>query len=166
MRSICAFLLPALVVACTSLHPPTHSGSPVATDQTPTDRYEAYRVALDRAKTIDEVLPLTSEAVREQMAKSPPEYRKALLGDMQQRTCDDLRVLEENVSGDVASLTVEGVCIVDPMRSARVFGHGKVILLREKGAWRVDDEVWTLEGEDTSGLTPRDWKKASTTKKW
>jgi hypothetical protein len=157
MRSLVALPIMLLLAGCTTTHPPTRSGSAVAKEQTPTERYEAYRVALERAEAMEEVLPLTSKAVRVEMSKRPPTYRKALLGDMQIRKVEWMRVLEERVFGDTASLSVEGVQVVDPMRGVRGFGKGRVVLLREEGAWRVDDETWTLEGDDTSGLTPRDW---------
>jgi len=157
MRNLVALSLTLLFAGCATTHPPTRSGSMLAKDQTPTERYEAYRTALEKAESLEELLPLTSTAVRVEMSKRPPSYRKALLSDMKTRKVEWMRVLEEQVSGDTASLSVEGVQVVDPMRGLRGFGKGKVVLLREDGAWRVDDETWTLEGEDTSGITPRDW---------
>ena len=151
-----ALISASLSIGC-AVHAPTRSGSPLAGEQTPTERYEAYRSTLDHARTLDEVLPLTSDAVRDEMAKRPRSLQRALLADMQMRKIEWMRVTSEEISGDTATLNVEGVQVVDPMRGARGFGHAKVVLLREKGAWRVDDETWTLEGEDTSGITPRDW---------
>jgi hypothetical protein len=166
LLSLVAFCgLAPLTVACTSLHPPTFSGSSVPTEQTPTERYEAYRLTLDHAQTIDELLPLTSDAVRDEMAKRPAKFQKALLADLQQRKVAWLRVIDEQISGDTAVLRVEGAAVVDPSRGVSSLGTAKVILFREHGAWRIDEETWMLEGHDTTGITPRDWAAAST-KKW
>ena len=146
----------SLTTACAT-NLPTRSGSVRATEQTPTERYEAYRATLDHAQVLEEVLPLTSDAVRSETAKRPPSYRKALLADLQLRKVDSLRVLEERVSGGVAFLSVESRTVIDPSRGTRGLGKGKVVLLREEGTWRVDEETWTIEGEDSSGITPRDW---------
>ena len=144
------------VVGCAS-NLPTRSGSTSAAEQTPTERYESYRAALEHAQTLDELLPMTSAAVREEMAKRPPSYRQALLSDLQRRKLEWLRVVEQRVTGDTAYLVVQGEQVVDPSRGLRGVGIAKVVLLREAGAWRVDDETWTLAGEDTTGITPRDW---------
>ncbi len=158
MRVLLAIALSLpLLASCATTHPPTRSGSHHASEQTPTERYEGYRSALVHAESLEELLPWTSKAVRVEMSKRPPSYRKALLADLQQRKVEDLRVTEEQISGTVATLSVEGWHVVDPSMGTRGFGKGKVILFREEGAWRVDDETWTLEGEDTTGITPRDW---------
>jgi hypothetical protein len=77
-----------------------------------------------------------------------------------------MRVLDEDVSGDTAVLRVEGAAVVDPSRGTTSAGTAKVTLLHEHGVWRIDDETWTLEGHDTTGITPRDWAAAPTKKKW
>lgn len=150
-----------MLVACATTHPPTRSGSKVAAEQTPTERYEAYRSALAQASTLEELLPHTSKAVRDEMAKRPPSYRRALLSDLKLRSAEWLRVNEEDITGAQAFLTVEGRHVVDPTAGTLSYGRGKVTLLHEDGAWRVDEEIWTLEGTDTSGITPRNWKQSS-----
>jgi hypothetical protein len=161
LAHLAALSLAVLLASGCAANLPTRSGSVQASVQTPTERYETYRAALDKAHSLEELLPLTSEAVREEMAKTTPAYRKALLSDMQLRKLEWLRVVEEQVSGDVALLIVEGEQVVDPLRGTRGLGKAKVILLREEGIWRVDDETWRLAGEDTTGITPRDWGSAT-----
>ncbi|MBI2390633.1 MAG: hypothetical protein HYV09_13670 [Deltaproteobacteria bacterium] len=150
----------ALPLGCASgapSRPPLRTGSPLATAQSPTERYERFRAALATATTLDELLPFTSRAVRDETAKRPEPFKRALLADLRARTVDGLRVTEERVDGRVAKLRVEGVRVVDPARGTRAFGAAKVVLLHEDGAWRVDDEVWTTEGRDESELGPRSW---------
>jgi hypothetical protein len=159
MRALIATLTLSCLAGCAATSP-TRSHSLHAADQTPTERYEAYRTTLEHAEVLEEVLFLSTDAVRLEMAKTQPEYRKALLADMQQRPIQGLDVVEQVVSGDQAWLTVQGIGVVDPLRGLRTFGKGKVSLLREHGIWQVDEETWYLEGEDTSGITPRDWAVA------
>src|SRR5438067_2499609 len=119
MQTIRALGLSVLLSVCASgcaSNLPTRSGSTSAAEQTPTERYETYRAALEHAQTLDELLPMTSTAVREEMAKRPPTYRKALLADLQLRKLEWLRVVEQRVSGDTAYLVVQGEQVVDPLR--------------------------------------------------
>jgi hypothetical protein len=166
MRVLALLSVPVLALACTSLHPPTFSGSSVPSEQTPTERYEAYRSTLDHAQTLDDLLPLTSDEVRDEMAKRPPKFQKALLADLQQRKVEWMRVIDEEIAGDTATLRVEGAAVVDPSRGVSSLGTAKVTLLRERGAWRVDEETWMLEGHDTTGITPRDWAATPKKKPW
>lgn len=142
-------------------NPPTRTGSSVASVQSPTERYESYRAALAKAAALEELLPLTSHAVRDEMAKRPPAYRKAILKDLQSRDGGDLRVVDERVDGDVATLTVEGTQVVDAARGLRSHGRASVVLLRQDGAWRVDEEIWTLEGDSRGELGPAGWAAPS-----
>lgn len=150
----------ASLLGCAA-HPPTRTGSAVASVQSPTERYESYRAALARAEQLEELLPLTSSGVRDEMAKRPPAYRKAILNDLKARDGGDLRVVDERVDGDVATLTVEGTQVVDPARGVRSRGRASVVLLRQEGAWRVDEEIWTLEGDGHGELGPSGWAAPS-----
>ncbi len=144
-------------------HLPTRTGSAVATLQSPTERYEAFRTTLDKAEALEELLPLTSSAVRDEMAKRPPAYRQAMLAELKTRGLGQYRVIAERVDGDVAWLTVEGTNLVDPEHDVRSHARGSVVLLRQEGAWRVDDEVWTLEGDSQGELGPQGWSKPQQT---
>jgi hypothetical protein len=146
---------------CATTHLPTRTGSAVATAQSPTERYEFFRAALDKAEALEELLPLTSSAVRDEMTRRPPAYRKAILADLKTRGLGQFRVVAERIDGDVAWLTVEGTNLVDPEHNVRSHARGSVVLLRQDGAWRVDDEVWTLEGDSQGELGPQGWSKAS-----
>jgi hypothetical protein len=162
-----AFGVPASLAGCAA-HLPTRTGSAVATVQSPTERYESFRAALDKADALEELLPLTSSAVRDEMSKRPPAYRKAILADLKTRGLGQFRVVAERIDGDVAWLTVEGTNLVDVEHDVRSHARGSVVLLRQDGAWRVDDEVWTLEGDSQGELGPQGWSKpsvASTTKR-
>ena len=147
----------SLVGGCATLHSPQRTGSTNATEQSPTERYEAFRATLVHAKTLHALLPFTTEAVRLEMSKRPPSYHAALLADLQRRKVDWLRVVDEEVSGEVASLAVEGAGVVDPAKGTHGLGRAKVVLLREGGVWRIDEETWALDGDDSTGITPRDW---------
>jgi len=157
MRPLALLAIIPLLGAC-AVHPPTRSGSATVSEQTPTERYETYRAALARASTIDELYPLTSKAVRDEMDKRPETYRRSLLADLQARRATWLRVVDERVSGAHARLTVEGEQVVDPNTGKKSLGRARVLLVREEGAWRIDEEIWTLEGDDSTGVTPSAWK--------
>jgi hypothetical protein len=163
MRSIYVIALVPLLAAC-AIHPPTRSGSAIVAEQTPTERYEAYRAALAHASRLEELYPLTSEAVREEMAKRPEAFRSALLVDLQARRAEWLRVVDERVVGNNARLSVEGEQIVDPSKGTRSFGRARVLLVREGSTWRIDEEIWTLQGTDSSEIVPRAWSSKSPTK--
>jgi hypothetical protein len=144
MRPLALLAILPLLGAC-AMNPPTRSGSAVVSEQTPTERYEAYRAALTYASSLEELYPLTSKAVRDEMAKRPDDLRRSLLADLQARRASWLRVVDERVSGANARLTVEGEQIVDPSKGTKSFGHARVLLVREDGAWKIDEEVWTLK---------------------
>jgi hypothetical protein len=144
MRPLALLALVSLLGAC-AVHPPTRSGSAVVSQQTPTERYEAYRTALTYATSLEDLYPLTSKAVRDEMAKRPEDMRRSLLADLQARRASWLRVVDEHVAGANASLTVEGEQVVDPTRGTSSFGRARVLLVHEDGAWKVDEEIWTLE---------------------
>jgi len=156
------FRAAALALSCAALfacapNVPARSGSSVATEQTPTERYETYRSTLARAWSLDQLLPLTSRAVRDETDKRPESFRKALLADLQARKVAHLRVVEERVDGDHATLMVDAVTVIDPATKTRGPGRATVRLVRENGVWCVDEEVWTIEGKDGSGITPSGW---------
>lgn len=151
----------ALAFACAPIacahDVPTRSGSAVAREQTPTERYEQFRVRLARADSLDELLPLTSAAVRDETDKRPESFRKALLVDLKAREVEHLRVVEERFEGDRATLRVEATVVIDPERKTRGPARATVKLVREGGVWFVDEESWIIEGKDATGITPKGW---------
>ncbi len=153
MRSFAIPVLVSLLAAC-GVHPPTRTGSAIVSEQSPTERYEEYRAALARASTLEELYPLTTKAVRDEMAKRPESFRRSLLAELQLRRGTWLRVVDERVAGAHARLSVEGEQIVDPGKGTRSLGRARVLLVREDSTWRIDEEIWTLEGDDSTALTP------------
>lgn len=100
--------------------------------------YLAYRVAFDRATSIDELLPWVATGRREQIAKAPASERKeafAMIKMFDDRT--DVKVVKETPSAGGAELQVEGISA-----ESRAKATGVITLVKEGAAWRIERESW------------------------
>lgn len=100
--------------------------------------YLAYRVAFEKAKSIDELLPWIANVRREQIANAPAQEKKD--GFEMIKTFDtyrDIKVVSEKPTANGAELQVEAVS-----GEARQKATGNISLVKEGGAWKIDTESW------------------------
>jgi hypothetical protein len=108
-----------------------------STYETAGEFYLAYRVAFDKAKTIEELAPWLSKARRDEIAKETPDDRAEmfeLIKMFDDRT--NITVLKQTKTATGVELHVEGVS-ADKSKSP-----GVVALVKEGTAWRIDRESW------------------------
>jgi glucan biosynthesis protein len=111
---------------------------PAASYRNGSEFYLAYRVAFDKATSIDELLPWVAKERREVIAKAPAEERKE--GFDMMKMFDDRRsvtVVKETPSATGAELQVEGISAESQAKAT-----GVITLVKEDGAWRIVRESW------------------------
>lgn len=111
---------------------------PAATYKSGGEFYLAYRVAFDKAKSIDELLPWVAKGRAEQIAKSPADERKEafeMIKMFDDRT--NVKVVKETPSANGAELQVEGVSAESKGKAT-----GVITLVKEGGAWKIERESW------------------------
>jgi hypothetical protein len=129
-------VLPALSLAL--LGAPACGGStPPATETSaarrPSDAYADYIAAISNASTLREVLPLVSAAARKRLATDLETLKaKAPAGR--------LKIIDEQLQGERATVTVSAT-LQDQTGKERP-ATGTVVLVREDGGWKVDQESW------------------------
>jgi hypothetical protein len=123
----------ALAVLCGSLA----WTSLAAPDKTPTQSCLDYYAALQKAKTVDEVLPYLSAEFRSMIESQPKSERPVWLGRLRDGVPPkDLKITKETIDGDKCILEGTGT-------SAKGNAlHGKIVLVKEGGAWKFDEEAW------------------------
>jgi hypothetical protein len=107
--------------------------------QTASQFYLKYRAALEKAKTVDDVLPYLAKENRGQIEKTPAADRAKmfeLIKMMSNQT--GVKVLKEERAADGSvTLAVEGVD-ADKKKNT-----GKVTIMKEGGEWKVGKESWS-----------------------
>lgn len=106
---------------------------------TPTGAYNAYRAALAKASSYDDILPFIEPKGRAMVEAMPAERRAAMFGLMKKfaGTFTDVAVTGETVTGDTAVLALSGK---DPKGQPAT---GTVPMSRHDGAWKVGTENWS-----------------------
>jgi hypothetical protein len=112
---------------------------PAATYKNGAEFYLAYRVAFDKATSIDELLPWVAKGRREQISKAPASERKEAFAMI--KMFDDrigVKVVSETPSAlGGAELQVEGISA-----ESRAKATGVITLVKEDGAWKIERENW------------------------
>jgi hypothetical protein len=105
--------------------------------KTPTQAYSDYREAVLKATTLSEILPHVSKAYRGMLESRPKKDQPVWLERLKETAnMKDLKITKETIDGD--KCTLEGTAT-----SARGNAlKGKVSLVREGGAWKLDEEGW------------------------
>jgi hypothetical protein len=114
------------------------AAQPDAPYKTGGEFYLAYRVAFDRATSIDELLPWVAKGRRDQIGKAPASERKEafeMIKMFDDRT--NVTVVKETPSASGAELQVEGISA-----ESRTKATGVITLVKEGGAWRIERENW------------------------
>lgn len=114
---------------------------PAASYKTGAEFYLAYRAAFAKAKTIDEILPWMAKARLTQVNQTPAAERAKMFEMI--KMMDDhtnVKVLKETPKGAGAELQVEAMSGESKKKAT-----GVITLIKEGGAWRLDQESWKGE---------------------
>ena len=115
------------------------ASSPVTGEQakSPTQAFLDYHAAVLKAQTLSEVLPYLSAEYRGMLESRPKKDHPVWLERLKETAnVKDLKIGKDTITGD--KCTLEGTAT-----SARGNAvHGKVNLVREGGAWKLDEEFW------------------------
>ena len=111
----------------------------LSAQSTPTETYNAYRAALAKASSYDDILPFMEPKGRAMVEGMPVERRAAMFGLMKKfaGTFTDVAVTGETITGDTAVLALSGK---DPKGQPAT---GTVPMSRHDGAWKVGTENWS-----------------------
>lgn len=113
------------------------ASSLLAQAKTPTQTYLDYHDAVAKAKTLDEVMPYLSAMYRSMLESRPKEDRPKWLGNLKDGDAvTDLKITKETVNGDKSTVEATGISAHgNPV-------HGKIILVKEGDAWKIDSTAW------------------------
>ncbi len=138
MRAVQIAVRASLVLALVFTAYPLASAQPAASYKTGGDFYLAYRVAFDKATSIDELLPWVAKGRREQIAKAPADEKKEGF-DMIKMFDDriDIKVVKETPSAAGVELQVEGISAETKAKAT-----GVIALVKEEGVWKIERENW------------------------
>jgi hypothetical protein len=127
------FVIVSLLLACTA-------GIAIAQQpQTASQFYMKYRVAFDKAKTIEEILPFMAKENRAQ-AEATPAADRAKMFEMvkMMNNLTGVKVVKEDRAADGSvTLMVEGI---DEEKKKNT---GKVTIVKEGADWKVGKESWS-----------------------
>jgi hypothetical protein len=108
----------------------------VPSAKTPTQAFLDYDAAVRKAKTLAEVLPYLSAEYRAMLESRPKADQPVWLGRLKESPVKDLKVTKETVTGNKCTLEATGTS----EKGNAV--HGKIILVKEDGAWKLDEQFW------------------------
>jgi hypothetical protein len=112
------------------------SSAVAAQPKTPTQSYVEYQAVLAEATKLREVLPYLSAPYRAMLESRPKEDQPVWLKRLKESAVTGLKVTKETLAGDKCTLEATGT-------SAR--GNavtGKISLVKQGGAWKLDEEGW------------------------
>ena len=104
----------------------------------PLEFYREYQAVLANAKSLGPLLPYYTKDLSTGLAKMPQEMQANYL-KMNARKLTDLKVTRQAV--DASKAVFEMTAKTEDGRST----SGKVTLVKEKGAWKVDDDAWAAQ---------------------
>ena len=122
------------LIAWTALFP-----AALAQTKTPTQAYLDYQVALAKATKLPEILPYLSTAYRAMLESRPKADQPVWLKRLQESAVTGLKVTKETIAGDKCTLEATGTSTHGNSMK------GKISLVKESGAWKLDEEVWGTE---------------------
>ena len=118
--------------------PPAAPAAP-AKPKTPSQAYLDYVAAVQKAKTLDEVLPLLSKQYRTNLQTVPKPNQPIWLNRIKEAAdYSNLKVTKETITGEKAVLDATGTNKdLKPMK-------GKITMVKEGTDWKFDEVFWTL----------------------
>jgi hypothetical protein len=138
MRVLTLALL-ALIATAGKSEPQT-----IASD--PLEFYKGYLAVLAKAKSLDELLPYYTHELGDGLRKMPAEMQANYI-KMNAHVLTDLKVTKQQVDSSKA---------VFEMSARTADGRettGSATLVKESGAWKVEDESWAAPLPKTEGST-------------
>jgi hypothetical protein len=99
--------------------------------------YMKYLDVLAKAKTLDDLLPHYSKDLRDGLSKMPDEMKTNYL-KMNRRVLKDVKVTSQQVGAEKAVFEMTAVTATGQP------GSGKVTLVKEGTAWKIDDDAWAI----------------------
>ena len=125
--------LTVLLVAVCSV---VYSGVLSAQAKTATEFYTDYLGVFAKAKSVDQLLPYMSASRRKEIESTPAGERAKMFEFIKMVQPTGVKVLKEEKTATGATLTTEGV------DSDKKKMTGTVVIVREGGAWKIQDESW------------------------
>jgi hypothetical protein len=129
----------SLVLLASLNHTATLSADALTQSQTPTEVFTAYRAALAKATSFNELLPFM-DAKSRGMIEVLPEAQRAGMFELMKKfasTYSDVAVTGEKITGDAAVLSLSGK---DPKGQPAT---GTVPMTKEASGWKVGTEKWS-----------------------
>jgi hypothetical protein len=110
----------------------------LAQAKSPTEAYLAFVAAAQKAKSLEEVLPHLSKEYRAMLAAQAKDQKPVWLQRLRDSAdMTDIKITKETVSGE--KCTLEGTA-----KSSKGFPlKGKAFLVKEDGAWKLDEQGWS-----------------------
>ncbi|HXB55479.1 MAG TPA: hypothetical protein VN461_11885 [Vicinamibacteria bacterium] len=112
--------------------------------QTATQFYVAYRAAFDKATKVDDLFPFMAAKNLKQVQATPAADREKMFGMMKiMGALTELKVTkEERTPEGGALLTAEGLAASLSDAAKKEKQAGKITIVKEGGAWKLDREEW------------------------
>ena len=106
--------------------------------KTPSQFYMDYRAAVDKAGTLEEILPYLSTEIRQPMETIPAAQRPRMLQAFKamRGSVTNFKVVKEIPTGNGATLNVEGL---NPEQKKTM---GTIQIVKEQGQWKIGKEDW------------------------
>lgn len=113
---------------------PAQTPAPAA--ETATQFYVKYRAAFDKAKKLEDILPMMSPARRKQIENEPAAKRAETFEMIKMiDTTKNIKVVKETRTAAGATLDVTGM--QDGQKAT-----GTITIVKEGTAWKLDGESW------------------------
>ncbi len=117
-------------------------GSPAIAEQStpadPLEFYKGYLAVLAKAKSLDELLPYYTAELSQGLRKMPKEMQGNYL-KMNVRQLTDLKVTKQSVTASKAEFQMTAKTAKGTETT------GAATLVKEGGAWKVEDESWATQ---------------------
>jgi hypothetical protein len=101
----------------------------------PLEFYKGYLSVLSKATSLDQLLPYYSKELAQGLSKMPKEMQGNYI-KMNARQLSDLKVIKQSVTASKADYEFTA------KTSKGIETRGAATLIREGGAWKVEDEQW------------------------
>ena len=109
--------------------------------QTASEFYVKYRAAFDKAKTVDELVPLMSKERKAEIEKTPAAERAKMFEMIKMMSkMSNMKVVKETKNEQGVMLSVEAV------GEDRGKMTGQIQIVKEDGAWKMGGESWSSKG--------------------
>ncbi len=134
LRTISAWcVLPVIAVALVA---PVAAQAPAG--QTASQFYLEYRKVFEKAKKIEELLPMMSAETRKMVESTPPADRVQMFEIVKMMgALTSVKITKEAKTDKGATLTVEA------LDSDKAKTTGTIEIVREGNAWKLGKESWT-----------------------